>query len=75
MNNSFSESYAKAGVDVTAGYRAVDLMKQYVARTVTAGVMDGIGGFGGNAEAGGGEDDDEIVISTTSRRFDDDSEA
>ena len=45
--NSFSESYAKAGVDVTAGYRAVDLMKQYVARTVTAGVMDGIGGFGG----------------------------
>lgn len=45
--NSFSESYAKAGVDVTAGYRAVDLMKQYVARTATAGVMEGIGGFGG----------------------------
>ena len=45
--NSFSESYAKAGVDVTAGYRAVDLMKQHVARTVTAGVMEGIGGFGG----------------------------
>ena len=45
--NSFSESYKKAGVDVTAGYRAVDLMKQYVARTATAGVMEGIGGFGG----------------------------
>ncbi len=45
--NSFSESYAQAGVDVTAGYRAVDLMKQYVARTATAGVMEGIGGFGG----------------------------
>ena len=45
--NSFSESYAKAGVDVTAGYRAVDLMKQHVARTVTKGVMEGIGGFGG----------------------------
>ena len=45
--NSFSESYAKAGVDVIAGYRAVDLMKQHVARTVTKGVMEGIGGFGG----------------------------
>ena len=45
--NSFSESYKNAGVDVTAGYRAVDLMKQYVARTATAGVMEGIGGFGG----------------------------
>ena len=47
MNNSFSESYKKAGVDVTAGYKAVELMKQYVGRTVTKGVIDGIGGFGG----------------------------
>lgn len=45
--NSFSESYKKAGVDVTAGYKAVELMKQHVARTVTKGVLDGIGGFGG----------------------------
>ncbi|MCQ2434229.1 MAG: phosphoribosylformylglycinamidine cyclo-ligase [Oscillospiraceae bacterium] len=45
--NSFSESYKKAGVDVTAGYRSVELMKQHVARTVTSGVLDGIGGFGG----------------------------
>ena len=45
--NSFSESYKEAGVDVTAGYQAVALMKQHVARTMTAGVLDGIGGFGG----------------------------
>ncbi len=45
--NSFSESYKKAGVDVTAGYRSVELMKQHVARTATSGVLDGIGGFGG----------------------------
>ncbi|MBQ4346607.1 MAG: phosphoribosylformylglycinamidine cyclo-ligase, partial [Oscillospiraceae bacterium] len=45
--NSYSESYKKAGVDVTAGYRAVELMKQHVARTATKGVLDGIGGFGG----------------------------
>lgn len=44
---SFSESYKAAGVDVTAGYKAVELMKQYVARTVTSGVLSGIGGFGG----------------------------
>ena len=45
--NSFSESYAQAGVDVTAGYKAVELMKKHVARTATAGAIDGIGGFGG----------------------------
>lgn len=44
---SFSESYKKAGVDVTAGYRAVELMKQHVARTATSGILSGIGGFGG----------------------------
>ena len=46
-NNSYSNSYKDAGVDVTAGYKAVELMKQYVARSVTKGVLDGIGGFGG----------------------------
>ena len=46
-NNSYSNSYKDAGVDVTAGYKAVELMKQYVGRTVTKGVIDGIGGFGG----------------------------
>ncbi|MBQ6633066.1 MAG: phosphoribosylformylglycinamidine cyclo-ligase [Ruminococcus sp.] len=48
MNNkSFSESYKKAGVDVTAGYKAVELMKQHVARTMNAGAIGSIGGFGG----------------------------
>lgn len=44
---SYSDSYKKAGVDVTAGYKAVELMKSHVARTATSGVMTGIGGFGG----------------------------
>ena len=44
---SFSESYKNAGVDVTAGYKAVELMKSHVARTATSGVLTGIGGFGG----------------------------
>ncbi len=46
-NNSFSESYKAAGVDITAGYEAVKLMKSHVARTMTKGVVSGIGGFGG----------------------------
>ena len=44
---SYSESYKEAGVDVTAGYKAVELMKAHVARTMTDGVLSGIGGFGG----------------------------
>ena len=44
---SYSDSYKAAGVDVTAGYRAVELMKAHVARTMTSGVISGIGGFGG----------------------------
>ncbi len=44
---SFSESYKAAGVDITAGYKAVELMKQHIARTVTAGAASDIGGFGG----------------------------
>ena len=39
--NSFSNSYKEAGVDVTAGYKAVELMKQHVARTMTSGVLSG----------------------------------
>ena len=45
--NSYSAAYAAAGVDITAGYRGVKLMKQYVDRTVTPGVVSDIGGFGG----------------------------
>ncbi len=44
---SMSESYKAAGVDITAGYRAVELMKQHIARTITAGAASDIGGFGG----------------------------
>ncbi len=47
MENSRSEAYAKSGVDITAGYRAVELMKKHIARTNTPGVVSGIGGFGG----------------------------
>ena len=46
MEKSFSESYKEAGVDITAGYRAVELMKKHVARTMPDGKAD-IGGFGG----------------------------
>ena len=47
MNNSRSDSYAAAGVDITAGYKAVELMKQHIARTMTSGVCSDVGGFGG----------------------------
>lgn len=46
-NNSFSESYKAAGVDVTAGYKAVELMKKHIARTRNEGCLDDVGGFGG----------------------------
>ncbi|MGN1419600.1 MAG: phosphoribosylformylglycinamidine cyclo-ligase [Acutalibacteraceae bacterium] len=44
---SFSESYKQAGVDITAGYKAVNLMKEHIARTMTNGSCSDIGGFGG----------------------------
>ncbi len=47
MNNSFSESYKAAGVDITAGYKAVELMKSSIARTKTSESTPDIGGFGG----------------------------
>ena len=48
MNNkSRSDSYAAAGVDITAGYRAVELMKEHIAKTMTQGVCSDVGGFGG----------------------------
>ena len=46
-NHSYSEAYAQAGVDITAGYKAVELMKSHIARTNTPGVVSDIGGFGG----------------------------
>ncbi|MDO4418834.1 MAG: phosphoribosylformylglycinamidine cyclo-ligase [Ruminococcus sp.] len=47
MNNSRSESYAAAGVDITAGYKAVELMKSHIKRTKNEGCLDDVGGFGG----------------------------
>lgn len=47
MEKSYSESYKEAGVDITAGYKAVELMKKHIARTLTGGAMSDIGGFGG----------------------------
>ncbi len=47
MDKSYSESYKAAGVDITAGYRAVELMKAHIARTVTNAENNDIGGFGG----------------------------
>ena len=46
-SNSKSEAYASAGVDITAGYRAVELMKKHIARTKNEGCLDDVGGFGG----------------------------
>ena len=47
INNSKSDSYAAAGVDITAGYKAVELMKTHIAKTLTSGVCSDVGGFGG----------------------------
>ena len=50
MKNSRSDAYAAAGVDITAGYKAVELMKKHIASTRTEGVCSDIGGFGGMFE-------------------------
>jgi len=47
MEKSYSESYAAAGVDITAGYRSVELMKKHIKRTKNEGCLDDVGGFGG----------------------------
>ncbi len=47
IKNSKSEAYAAAGVDITAGYKAVELMKKHIASTLTKGVCSDVGGFGG----------------------------
>lgn len=61
---SFSESYKNAGVDVTAGYKAVELMKKHVNRTNIDGVLSGIGGFGGLFELGK-EFENPVLVSGT----------
>lgn len=47
IEKSKSDAYAAAGVDITAGYKAVELMKQHIAKTMTSGVCSDVGGFGG----------------------------
>ena len=47
MSESYSEAYAAAGVDITAGYKSVELMKKHIARTKTPGADTDVGGFGG----------------------------
>lgn len=65
MEKSFSESYAAAGVDVTAGYKSVELIKESVKRTNIAGVLGGIGGFGGMFELPMGEYKNPVLVSGT----------
>ena len=65
MNKSFSNSYKQAGVDITAGYTAVELMKQHIDRTKTPGVLSGIGGFGGLFAADWGQYRQPVLVSGT----------
>ena len=62
---SVSKSYAAAGVEVTAGYKAVELMKSHVARTKIPGVLSGIGGFGGLFEPELGGMERPVLVSGT----------
>ena len=59
-----SEAYKNAGVDVEAGYKAVELMKKHVKRTNIDGVLSGLGGFGGLFEIGGGYKNPVLVAGT-----------
>ena len=65
MNNSYSESYKEAGVDITSGYRSVELIKKHVQRTVIPGVVDDIGGFGGLFDLSMGTIKEPVLISGT----------
>jgi len=62
---SFSDSYKESGVDVTAGYKSIELMKKHVARTTTSGVFSGIGGFGGLFKPDFGSMKEPILVSGT----------
>ena len=64
-NNSYSDRYKEAGVDVTAGYKAVELMKSHVARTEIPGVVSGIGGFGGLFQPDLGGMKEPVLVSGT----------
>lgn len=63
--NSKSDSYKAAGVDITAGYRAVELMKTHIARTVNKAAMSDIGGFGGLFSLDLSETPNPVLVSGT----------
>lgn len=65
MEKSFSDSYAAAGVDVTAGYESVGLIKSHVKRTNIPGVIGGIGGFGGMFELASAQYKNPVLVSGT----------
>lgn len=65
MSKSYSESYKEAGVDITAGYKSVELMKEFVARTITKGADTDIGGFGGLFELDITDTPNPVLVSGT----------
>lgn len=65
MKNSKSDSYAAAGVDITAGYRAVELMKKHISKTLTPGAMGEVGGFGGLFIPSLAEMEEPVLVSGT----------
>lgn len=65
MEKSFSESYAAAGVDVTAGYESVELIKSHVKKTNIPGIIGSIGGFGGMFEIGAKDYKNPVLVSGT----------
>ena len=64
IKDSYSESYKEAGVDITAGYRSVELMKKHIRRTLTDG-MENVGGFGGLFPLGTADMKEPILVSGT----------
>ena len=65
MNNSHSEAYAAAGVDITAGYKSVELMKKHIRRTMIPGADTDVGGFGGLFEPDLGDMKQPVLVSGT----------
>ncbi len=65
MEKSYSASYAAAGVDITAGYKAVELMKKHIARTKNEGCLDDVGGFGGCFGLSLGGMEEPVLVSGT----------
>ena len=65
MEKSYSASYAAAGVDITAGYKAVELMKKHIKRTKNEGCLDDVGGFGGCFGLNLGGMEEPVLVSGT----------